>query len=40
MMEFYRCECGAVVNVCKKAEWSAGFEVRKTGTERRWNGMH
>ena len=23
-----------------KAEWSAGFEVRKTGTEWRWNGMH
>ena len=23
-----------------KAEWSAGFKVRKTGTEWRWNGMH
>ena len=23
-----------------KAEWSAGFEVRKTGTEWRWNGMY
>ena len=41
MMEFYRCGCGAVVNVYgMKAEWSAGFEIRKTGTEWRWNGMH